>query len=164
MRAQMNSIIDYLEQWAAVQPDKCAFSFLDIHGEETTSYTYLNFSNRTRTLAEYLSQQAGLKYGDTALLLYPPGLDVIVAFYACARIGVIPVPVPPPAIVNFDLGLARLVFVTQDCQASTVLTTQEYYQSHGLRLATRKCPQPAKTANTWQDLEWVTTDDVSAHT
>src|SRR3954462_11482707 len=121
----MNSIVDYLEQWAAVQPDKCAFSFLDIHGEETANYTYLNFSNRTRTLAVYLSQQVGLKYGDTVLLVYPPGLEAIVAFYACVGMGVIPVPVPPPAIVNFDFGIARLFFVAQDCKATTVLTTQE---------------------------------------
>src|ERR1043165_7877775 len=130
----MNSIIDYLEQWAAAQPDKCAFSFLDIHGKETASYTYVNFSNRTRTLAVYLSQHAGLKYGDRVLLVYPPGLEVIVAFYACVRVGVIPVPAPPSAIVNFDLGLARLAFVAEDCQPRTVLTTQEYYRSYGIHL------------------------------
>ena len=157
----MNSIIDYLEQWAAVQPNKCLYSFLDVRGKEIASYTYCNFSNRTRTLAEYLSQQIGLKYEDRVLLVYPPGLDVIVAFYACIRIGAIPVPVPPPAIVNFDLGLARLVFVAQDCQARTVLTTQEYYQSYGIRLARRKSSPFPKTANTRPDVEWVATNDVS---
>jgi thioester reductase-like protein len=159
----MNSILDYLEQWAAVQPDKFACSFLDVRGKERASYTYLNFSNRTRTLAVYLSQQVGLKYGDRVLLVYPPGLEVMVAFCACVRIGVIPVPVPPPAIVNFDLGLARLVFVAQDCQARTVLTTSEYYRSYGLRLARRKFSPFPKTANTRPDLEWVATDDVSVH-
>src|SRR5438874_5869082 len=158
----MNSVIDYLEQWAAVQPNKCLCSFLDARGEEKASYTYLNFSNRTRTLAAYLSQQVGLKYGDRVLLVYPPGLEVIVAFYACVRIGVIPVPVPPATIVNFDLGLARLVFVAQDCQARTVLTTQEYYRSYRLRLAKRKPSLFAKTPNTGRDLdEWVATDGVS---
>src|SRR5438046_10296319 len=115
----MKSVIDYLEQWAAVQPNKCVCSFLDASGEEKASYTYVNFSNRTRTLAGYLSQQGGLKYGDRVLLVYPPGLEVIVAFYACVRVGVIPVPVPPPATANFDLVIARLVFVAQDCQART---------------------------------------------
>src|SRR6266480_5254584 len=123
----MNSIIDYLEQWEAIQPNKLVSSFLDVDGKEKASYTYLGFSNRTRGLAEYLSEHVGLKYGDRVLLVYPPGLEVIVAFYACVRVGVIPVPVPPPTIINFDLGLARLVFVAQDCQARTALTTQEYY-------------------------------------
>jgi thioester reductase-like protein len=161
MSPEMNSIIDYLEHWAAVQPNKCVFGFLDVRGKERANYTYLNFLNRTRALAQYLSEEVGLKYGDRVLLVYPPGLDVIVAFYACVRVGVIPVPAPPPGIVNFDLGFTRLVFAAQDCQARTVLTTQAYYQSYGLRLARRKpCPFP-KTANAQPNLEWVPTDNVN---
>ncbi len=122
------------------------------------------FQIGTRTLAEYLSGQVGLKYGDRVLLVYPPGLEVIVAFYACVHVGVIPVPVPPLTIVNFDLGLARLLFVAQDCQARTVLTTQEYYRSYGPRLELRKPSPFSKTANTRPDVEWVATDDVNVQT
>jgi thioester reductase-like protein len=158
---QMNSIIDYLEQWAAVQPNKCVYNFLDAGGKQRAGYTYFNFANRTRTLAKYLSGPIGLKYGDRVLLVYPPGLEVIVAFYACVRVGVIPVPVPSPSFVNFEPDLARLVFVAEDCHAKAVLTTQEYYRSYGLRLATRKPPPFPKTANTWPALEWFATDDVT---
>jgi thioester reductase-like protein len=157
----MNSIIDYLEQWAAVQPNKCVYNFLDVGGKQRAGYTYLNFANRTRTLAKYLSGPIGLKYGDRVLLVYPPGLEVIVVFYACVRVGVIPVPVPSPSFVNFEPDLARLVFVAQDCHAKAVLTTQEYCRSYGLRLATRKPSPCLKTANTWPALEWVATDDVT---
>src|SRR5262245_32077527 len=98
----MNTIIDYMEHWAASQPAKCFSSFLDVHGNATDTYTYSGFNERTRHLAEYLSRQVGLKRGDRALLVYPPGLEVIAAFVACARIGAIPVPVHPPTSVNFE--------------------------------------------------------------
>jgi acyl-CoA synthetase (AMP-forming)/AMP-acid ligase II len=81
----MNSVIEYLEHWAAVQPTKRFSSFLDVEGNETDAYTYLSFHERTRHLAEYLSLHVGLKRGDRALLVYLPGLEIIAAFVACVR-------------------------------------------------------------------------------
>ena len=103
----MNSIIDYLEHWAASQPEKCVNCFLDVSGKETASYTYKRFSDRSRGLAEYLAQHAGLKYGDRAVLVYPPGLDGIVAFMACVRIGALPVIVWPPTNLKSEAGLVK---------------------------------------------------------
>ena len=159
----MNSIIDYLEYWAAVQPNKCFNSFLDVCGREKASHTYFDFSNGPRAVADYLSGQLGLKHGDRALLTYPPGLEIIVAFYACARVGVIPVPVPSPSLLNFELGISKLMFIAQDCQARAVLTTQEYFRSYRLRLATHKPSPFVKSAYAGLDLDWVVTDDVHVH-
>ena len=62
-----NSIIDYLEHWAAVQPNKCFSSFLDVDSNERDTHTYLSFHERTRQLAEYLSRDMGLMRGDRVL-------------------------------------------------------------------------------------------------
>ena len=94
----MDTIIDALEHWATVQPDKCLYSFLDVEGRERDTYTYLAFHERTRHLAQHLCLQKGLRRGDRVLLVYPPGLEIIVALVACARIGVIPGPVDPPTV------------------------------------------------------------------
>ena len=132
----MDSIIDYLEHWAGVQPDKPFSSFLDSLGNEKESYTYLGFHERSRRVAGYLSE-VGLKRGDRALLVYTPGLEIIVAFFACARIGVIPVPVYPPTRANFEASLQKLILVVRDCQPTVALTTAEFYQSYRLRLDER---------------------------
>ncbi len=154
----MNSIIDYLEHWAAVQPDKCLVGFLDEHGNETDSYTNLQIHERTCLLAEYLSQQAGINLGDRALLVYPPGLELIVAFFACARIGAISVPVCPPTPLNFTGGLARLAFVARDCEAKATLTTREIHQIYQSRQ--REISSHSQIAPELSNAIWITTDDV----
>ena len=159
----MNSIIDYLEHWAAVQPDKRLSSFLDVDGAEKDSYTYLGFHERTRHLAEYLWQQIGLRRGDRALLVYPPGLEIIAAVVACARIGVIPVPVCPPTLMSVGGGLAKLDLVARDCQARISLTTAELYHSYQLLLDQRRIPSHLDNALAIPELEWVTTDGVRGH-
>lgn len=43
-----------------------------------------------------LATSLGVKPGDRVLLVYPPGLEFIVAFLACLRAGAVAVPVYPP--------------------------------------------------------------------
>jgi thioester reductase-like protein len=156
----MNSIVDYLDHWAAVQPDKCLYSYLEVDGTEREAYTYQAFGERTRHLAQFLSQLEGLKHGDRALLVFPPGLEVIVAFLACARAGIVPVPVYPPTPMNFESGLAKLAFVARDCGAKLALTTRGFYSSYRLLLAKRRIASLWLSGPDLPDVTWVTTDDV----
>src|SRR5688500_10574301 len=104
----LTSIIECLENWAATQPDALLYAFLDVHGNERESYTYRSYRERTLDLASHLARHSPLQYGDRVLLAYPPGLDVIVAFLACARLGLIPVPVQPPTTANGEAAMIRL--------------------------------------------------------
>lgn len=159
----MKSIIDYVEHWAATHPEKLMSSFLNLDGKEINAYTYLDFSNQTRNLAEYLSREVGLRHGDTVLLVYPPGLEIVVAFLACARIGAIPVPVSPLASTNLDVGLAKMALIAHDCQAKVVLTTQTYQQSYyRLLLARRYALRSSISGTPLPDLKWVVTDEVQS--
>jgi thioester reductase-like protein len=155
----MNSIIEYLEHWAAVQPDKCFASFLNVSGESEETYTYLGFHQRTIVLADYLSREVGLKRGQRVLLVYHPGLEVIAAFFACARIGLLSVPVFPPTRVNFEGGLRRLKFVARDCQAALALTTASFYQSYR-QLIHERVSSTSQDTSALLKLRWVTTDKV----
>lgn len=159
----MKSIIDYVEHWAATRPEKLMSSFLNVDGKETNAYSYLDFSNHTRNLAQYLSREVGLRHGDTVLLVYPPGLEIVLAFLACARIGAIPVPVSPLASTNFDVGLAKMALIAHDCQAKFVLTTQVYQQSyHRLLLARRHTLRSSISGTPLPDLKWLVTDEVQS--
>ena len=117
----MDTILDYLDHWAAANPEKCFSVFLDGHGNPRETYTYQSFAARTHFLAEYIREETALHRGDRVALVYPPGLEMVAAFIACARIGVIPVPVPPATSAG-EGGTSRLRSVILDSQAALALT------------------------------------------
>jgi thioester reductase-like protein len=119
--AQLDTILDYLDHWAATNPEKCFSAFLDGHGNPRETYTYQSFAARTRFLAEHIHDETALQRGDRVALVYPPGLEMVAAFLACARIGAIPVPVPP-ATSAANGGTSRLRSVILDSQAALALT------------------------------------------
>jgi thioester reductase-like protein len=121
----LDTILDYLGHWAAVHPDKCFSVFLDRHGKPRETYTYQSFEARTRFLAEYIHHETALQRGDRVALVYPPGLEMVAAFFACARMGAIPVPVPPVASVA-NGGASRLGSVLLDSGATLALTDSSF--------------------------------------
>ena len=142
----MTSLVDCLEAWAAIQPDTILFAFDD--DGRRRSFTYREFAERTRTLAARLRHEERLERGDRVLLAYPPGLDCVVAFFACARAGVIPVPVHPPK-VGVPASLARLEWIAGDCAAKAVLSTES------LAAAVRTTRARATAG---PDVRWIATD------
>lgn len=121
----MNSVLTVLERWADRQPDQILYSFLDHNGFVLERHTYGSFLQRVNVIAGHLSDRKGLKVGDRVLLVYPPGLEMIASLFACARVGLIPVPVPAPNAYGLTGTLHRLRHITQDCGASTVLTSRD---------------------------------------
>ncbi|MEG3957006.1 AMP-binding protein [Microcoleus sp. herbarium2] len=61
--------------------------------------------------------------GKRALLLYPPGLDYIAAFFGCLYAGAIAVPAYPPRNQRHAARLQTAVSVATDSQAAIALTT-----------------------------------------
>jgi acyl-CoA synthetase (AMP-forming)/AMP-acid ligase II len=117
----LDTILDYMDHWAAVHPEKCFSAFLDRYGKPREMYTYQSFEARTRFLAEYIHDETALQRGDRVALVYPPGLEMVASFVACARIGAIPVPVPPVTSVARE-GATRLRSVMLDSGATLALT------------------------------------------
>src|SRR5437667_1318313 len=154
----MNTITDWLEHWSVAQPEKRLYTFLGIDGQERESYTYRSFLERSTALAIYLSEKAGLRNGDRVLLVYPPGLEIIAAFFACARIGVIAVPVHAPPPISLEAGLAKRKSIARDCEAKAALTTSGFLRSH--RLTKQRLSLIFNDTPMLLDRGWLTTDDV----
>jgi len=154
----MDSIIDYLEHWATVQPDGRLSAFLNIDGHEIESYTYWQFHQRTRYLAQQLSEQFGVKKGARVLLAYPPGLEVSAALFACVRIGAIPVPVCPPTPLDFSRNVAKLAFIACDCQASIALTAHVFCGSYRKQWDECRTSSSLRCAPRMPQLQWIATD------
>jgi acyl-CoA synthetase (AMP-forming)/AMP-acid ligase II/acyl carrier protein len=95
-----------------------AFTFLTDADTEKASVTYRELDCRARAIAGTL-QALGLA-GERALLLYPPGLDYVAAFFGCLYAGVVAVPAYPP---RRNRSLDRLQTVAADAGAAVALTT-----------------------------------------
>ncbi|MCZ7672476.1 MAG: AMP-binding protein [Chloroflexi bacterium] len=93
-----STLLDMLRQRAESSPNKLLYSFLADGEEDERPLTYGQLDQRARQIAALLQQQG--KIGDRALLLYPPGLDYIAAFFGCLYAGWIAVPSYPPAVIG----------------------------------------------------------------
>jgi amino acid adenylation domain-containing protein len=115
---EMPTVVDLLHFRAASQPEQLAFTFL-VDGEtETTSLTYAELDLRSRSIAARL-QALGMK-GERALLLYPPGLDYLAAFFGCLYAEVVAVPAYPP---RNRRNTPRIQAIVEDAGAAVALTT-----------------------------------------
>lgn len=154
----METLIDYLQMWESRQPDQTLYRFVDAEGRELEHYTYQGFAERTRELAAYLFTEAGLRRGDRALLVYPPSLEMVAAFFACARLGVIAVPVSPPLPMAFEAGLAKLNYIARDSQCKAVLSTKQFEYDFRQLLGHRQGAPMWADAEQAAQLPWFGTD------
>ena len=114
------SLVDMLRRRSERSPDTVAYTFLADGEAETDWLTYGTLDRRARAIAAALVED-GVGRGDRAILLYPPGLDFIAAFFGTLYAGVVAVPCYPPQPTQLARGLPRLIAVVGDAQASAVL-------------------------------------------
>jgi natural product biosynthesis luciferase-like monooxygenase protein len=144
----VGTLVDILQSKALYQPDKKAFTFL-LDGEtEEISLTYRELDLQARAIATSL-QNLGAS-GERALLIYPPGLEFIAAFFGCLYAGVIAVPAYPP---RRNQSLSRLQSIVADAGATIALTTKTVLSN-----VERQFTQ----SPTLQALHWLATDNIAS--
>jgi natural product biosynthesis luciferase-like monooxygenase protein len=117
------NLVEILQHRAAHQGAKVAYTFLADGERESESMTFCELDTRAHLVAANLQQRA--MPGERALLVYPSGLEYIVAFVGCLYAGIIAVPVYPPTASSH---LGRLLSVAKDSQATLLLTTHDLSQ------------------------------------
>lgn len=130
-------------------------------GRIQKSHTYESFDRETSNLARHLLG-SGLRQGDRALLVYPPSLDFMASFFACAKAGIVAVPVFPPNPARRD-SLRMFGKIAESSGARVALTNREY--NHLKKLASVKdaLTRFKKPLGSWPDnLEWISTDAIKA--
>jgi acyl-CoA synthetase (AMP-forming)/AMP-acid ligase II len=115
------TIVDLLRWRACHQCDRQAYTFLTDGERKEEHLTYQELDRQARAIGTLL-QQAGVA-GERALLLYPPGLGYIAAFFGCLYAGVTAVPAYPPQPARLNRTLPRLEAIASDTQAAVILTT-----------------------------------------
>src|SRR4029077_9177265 len=111
-----SSLVALLEHRAVTQPDDRAFVFLSDRGVREAELTLPQLYDRARALARELVQKG--RPGDRALLVFPHGLDFIVALFGCLMAGVIGVPMMVPRRQSSRDSTAS---ITTDCAPRFIL-------------------------------------------
>jgi thioester reductase-like protein len=155
----MASILDHLDSLADKHPEKLLYSFLDVNGDPIESYTYASFLQRAEAIAGYLLKAGRFVSGDRLLLAYPPGLEMICAFFGCVRAGLIPVPVYPPSSRGFQSALYKMVHIAKDCQAAGILTSRDYHASLKTNLARSGVASSGVDVDYISALPWIPTEE-----
>lgn len=89
-----SSLVTLLAKRAETQPDARADIFLSDRGTEEAVLTFRQLHDAAYALAVQLSDIA--RPGDRAILVFPPGLEFLVAFFGCLIARVIAVPMMMP--------------------------------------------------------------------
>ncbi len=115
------TLADVLQWRATHQADRLGFRFILDRDCGEACLTYGELDNRARAIAARLSSLHAA--GERVLLVYPPGLDFIAAWFGCAYAGAIAVAVPPPQAARGSRFVTTTVAIARDAQPAVGLTT-----------------------------------------
>ncbi|MFF4215406.1 aminotransferase class I/II-fold pyridoxal phosphate-dependent enzyme [Streptomyces nondiastaticus] len=132
-------------------PDALAYRFLPGADDASESWTYGELDLRARTVAGRLLREN--LSGKPVLLLHPPGLDYIAAFFGCLYAGAVAVPAYPPDSARFGQTMPRLAAIARDSGATHAYTTAD------VRDAARAKPEEISALGL-AGLTWLTAADL----
>ena len=141
-----STLVELLRRRARQRPRQTSYTFLSEGEAEEVSLTYEELDRRARSIGARL-QSLGAA-GQRAILLYPPGLEYIAAFFGCLYAGVVAIPAYPP---RRQKSLPRLRAILANSGAKLALTTNTTLSATNRLLA---------ASADLKELHWLVTDAV----
>jgi acyl transferase domain-containing protein/acyl-CoA synthetase (AMP-forming)/AMP-acid ligase II/acyl carrier protein len=118
------TLTELLARRAACRPNDLAFAFLADGETVKERLTYAELDRHSRQIAGLLKSAGAGR--EPVLLLYPPGLEYIAAFFGCVYAGAIAVPAYPP---HRNRSLDRLRGIVADAGSKVVLCAESVRSS-----------------------------------
>lgn len=112
---------EWLARRELLTPEKVGL----IDGEAGTRFTYRILNQRARALAARLEQRYGIRQGARVAVLALNAPEYLDAFFACALLGAILVP------LNWRLTLRELTTILNDCESALLLHDASYAERAG---------------------------------
>jgi len=137
-----SSLVALLARRAESQPDERAYVFLGDRGAEEATITFRQLHNAALALAARLAKIT--RPGDRAILVFPPGLEFLVAFFGCQIARVIAVPMMVPRRQSARDSSAGIM---ANCEPAVALTSPAFAVRTDLQ---------ARFSN--QRMQWLTVD------
>lgn len=116
-----SSLVSMLAERAETQADERAYIFLGDHGAEEAVLSFRQLHDAAQALAARLADTA--RPGDRAILVFPPGLEFIVAFFGCLIARVIAVPMMLP---RRQSGRDSSAAIIANCEPTVALTSSAF--------------------------------------
>ncbi|HEU4596772.1 MAG TPA: AMP-binding protein, partial [Pyrinomonadaceae bacterium] len=148
MNFRARTLVELLAHRADAEPERVAYTFLADGEAEEIRLSYAGLHERAQAVAAMLGGH--VKRGERVLLLYPPGLEFISAFFGCLYAGVVAVPAYPPRL---NQNLLRLQVIAAGAGAEVALTTAQ--------VKARVHPLCAADPHL-RDVRWLATDEQEA--
>jgi thioester reductase-like protein len=155
----MGDVLATIQRRAAEDPGHLLYTFLDAQGQVIETLTREGLLQRVRLIASHLGTVPRAEPGERVLIAYPPGLEMICAFFACAHVGLIPVPVASPTRPSLQSNLHRVAQIAGDCRPVAVLTTTRVSDLVSDYRATSDASAAAK--GLLPALPWIATDGLN---
>ncbi|TRT82519.1 MAG: fatty acyl-AMP ligase [Microcystis aeruginosa Ma_AC_P_19900807_S299] len=146
---KFSTLVELLRYRASTQPERIAYIFLRNGETEEARLTYGELDQNARAIAAHL--QSLEAKGERGLLLYPPGLDFISAFFGCLYAEVVAIPAYPP---RRNQNLFRLQAIIADSQARFTFTNAALFPTLENQWA-----KDSELA----EMQWVVTDEIDHH-
>lgn len=141
------TLVDLARRRATCLADRSAYIFLTDGDVEICEVTYGELDRQARAIAAWLKSLGA--QGQRAVLLYPPGLDYIAAFFGCLYAGVVAVPAYPP---QRKRTLGRLRSVLADSGAAFALATTK------IRVGVERLSRQDSGVDELGKVQWLETD------
>ena len=155
--ARCTTLVELLRLRADLDPQRIVYRFLPGDNKPEQRITYAMLDRRARSIAVRIRETA--RKGSRALLLVPPGLDYVAAYFGCLYAGVVAVPAYPPNPRRPDM---RIPSIARDCEPEVALTTGtlllrlDQWRGDDERLAALRwiaADEPLDCAGEWRDPE-----------
>ena len=150
------TFVELLRWRAEHQTNDRIYTFLTYDDTPDILMTLGELDQRARMVGAWLHSQ-GLA-GERALLLYPPGMDYIIAFLGCLYAGVIAVPAYPPEPNRLEKTLPRILAIVTNARAKVALTTKEIIGT--LKSSDQSGKVILDHTTEFGDLNWLSLEDL----
>ncbi|XP_011495834.1 PREDICTED: disco-interacting protein 2 homolog A [Ceratosolen solmsi marchali] len=123
--AKKYQFISEILRWRAVgTSDHVIFTLLNSKGAVAASLSCSQLHKKAERIGNLLIDRARLNTGDHVALLFPPGTDLICAFYGCLYVGAVPVTIRPPHPQNLQTTLPTVRMIVNASESVIILTNQ----------------------------------------
>ncbi|XP_055854107.1 disco-interacting protein 2 isoform X9 [Episyrphus balteatus] len=120
-----HQLITGVLRWRANSaPDHVLYTLLNSKGAVAKTLTCSELHKRAEKIAALLQERGKIEPGDHVALIFPPGLDLICAFYGCLYLGAVPITIRPPHPQNLITTLPTVRMIVDVSKSGIVLSIQ----------------------------------------
>uniref|UniRef100_A0A1B6LJF6 AMP-dependent synthetase/ligase domain-containing protein n=1 Tax=Graphocephala atropunctata TaxID=36148 RepID=A0A1B6LJF6_9HEMI len=123
--ARKYQFISEILRWRAVSTSEhVIFTLLNAKGGVAQLLSCSQLHKRAERVGSLLLERAKINTGDHVALIFPPGIDLICAFYGCLYVGAVPVTIRPPHPQNLQTTLPTVRMIVDVSKSVLVLSNQ----------------------------------------